>query len=103
MSPKLKAALIPVSGSAVAWVDRPTGKGSNIVPGFFIRLSMMLKIGAGVIGIIAASAWLYSAYGPPDMSNQWNGYAATFTAIAVFFQASTAFIDAKYPPLASWG
>ena len=69
--------------------------------GFFIRLSTRLKIGAGVIGIVAASAWLYSAHGPTETAAQWNGYAATFTAIAVFFQAMTAFIDKKYPPLSS--
>ena len=69
--------------------------------GFFIRLSTWLKIGAGVIGFVAASAWFYSAHGPIDVAREWNGYAATFTAIAVLLQATTAFIDKKYPPHAS--
>ena len=70
--------------------------------GFFIGLSTWLKIGAGVIGFVAASAWFYSAHGPTESAAQWNGYAATITAIAVFFQATTAFIDRKYPPFASF-
>ena len=69
--------------------------------GFLIGLSTWLKIGAGVVGLAAASAWLYSAHGPTEVAAQWNGYAATATAIAVFFQAMTAFIDKKYPPHAS--
>ncbi len=72
------------------------------VAGFFIGLSTWLKIGAGVIGFVAASAWFYSAYGPTELAAQWNGYAATATAIAVFLQATTAFIDKKYPPFASF-
>ncbi len=71
--------------------------------GFFIGLSTWLKIGAGLIGFVAASAWFYSAHGPTEVAAQWNGYAATATAIAVFLQAMTAFIDKKYPPHASWG
>ena len=47
-------------------IDTEKGKGKGF----------KLKIFAGVIGMIAASAWLYSAYGPPEVSNQWNGYAA---------------------------
>lgn len=76
--------------------------GNRIMAGFFIWLSTWFKIGAGVIGLVAASAWFYSAYGPIEEARQWNGYAATFTAIAVLLQATTAFIDKKYPPHASW-
>ncbi len=73
------------------------------MPGFFISLSCWLKMSAGAIGIVAGLAWLYSAYGPPETAREWNGYAAIATAIAVFLHATTAFIDRKYPPVASWG
>lgn len=73
-----------------------------VMAGKLIWLSAWLKITAGVIGMGAASAWFYSAYGPPELAAQWNGYAATATAVAVFLQATTAFIDKQYPPHASW-
>ena len=69
--------------------------------GYFIGLSTWLKMGAGLIGLVAASAWLYSAFGPIEVARQWNGYAAAITAVAVLLQATTAFIDRKYPPFAS--
>lgn len=71
---------------------------------FFIRMSGWLKILAGIIGFAGAAAWIVSAYAESqDLANLWNGRAAIVTAVAVLLQAASSLIDAKYPPLASWG
>lgn len=71
---------------------------------FFIKASGWLKILAGIIGFAGAAAWILSAYAEgQDLANLWNGRAAIITAVAVFLQAASSLIDAKYPPLASYG
>ncbi|MBP2306274.1 hypothetical protein GBZ48_13065 [Azospirillum melinis] len=71
---------------------------------FFIRTSGWLKIFARIIGFAGAAARIVSAYAEgQDLVNLWNGRAAIVTAVAVFLQAASSLIDAKYPPLASWG
>lgn len=71
---------------------------------FFIRASGWLKILAGIIGFAGAAAWIFSAHAESqDLANLWNGRAAIVTGVALFLQAASSLIDAKYPPLASFG
>jgi hypothetical protein len=66
--------------------------------------SVYLKIGAAIVGFVAAVLWYWSATAPdPAVSVTYNKWAAAVTGGAVFLQAVSSLIDWWISPTASWG
>ena len=65
--------------------------------------SVYIKIGAAIVGFIAAYLWYRSAVaGTMADAVDLNMRAAVVTALSVMLQGLSAAIDAWIPPTASW-
>ena len=67
------------------------------------RLSVWLKIIGGIVGLLAACAWVISSQASAEAAPIWNGHAAILTAIATLAQAVSALIDWRVAPSATYG
>ena len=65
--------------------------------------SVWIKIGAGIVGMVAAVLWYFAAQASVTAEGAaLNVYAAASTGIAMLLQSIAAAIDAWIPPTASW-
>jgi hypothetical protein len=67
-------------------------------------LSVLLKLGAVVVGLLAAWRWYRSAKASPGAeAANWNRRAAITTAVSVLLQGMALTIDLWAPPVAGFG
>lgn len=65
-------------------------------------VSVYLKIGSAVLGLVAAYFWYQSAVTSDEAAVDWNMWAALITGASMGVQALSAAIDAWISPTATW-